>query len=139
MDIILVLAKWLSKSPVYMIIEGDKLKEFLSKEHKKAMDEKIMFKVTDEISFECSLYPKGNKYKDNEVSWNMKMVSAMPDLKFIDLHVEGGCEEIENSVYKESMVLNTHYDYNKYQDPNFVPSRYAVECKLAHQLDNFLF
>ena len=77
------------------------MEKFLS-EPETDMDEKlmIMIKMTDEISFACSLYPNGPVYPD-EVSWVVKLITTIPYLEKVSTYFECGCEEIEHSLYKE--------------------------------------
>ena len=37
------------------------------------MNEKLIIKMTDEILFECSLYPAGAQY-DDKVAWKLELV-----------------------------------------------------------------
>ena len=100
-DIICLLGIWLS-SAAYMIIEHDKTKQFLSKKINECMELKIMFKITDKISFECSLFPLGkSNYNDSYVIWCVKPIITSPDLEEVRVNFECGCDEIENSLFKE--------------------------------------
>ena len=98
-DIISLFNKWISNA-WYMILEGDKLNEFLSIKADNCMKETLTINITDEISFECSLFPDGQSYRD-ETCWCVRFITSNPNIKHPYAFIECGCEEIPNSIYKE--------------------------------------
>ena len=76
-DIILLFNKWISNA-LYMIIKGDKLKQFMSTKHNNCMKETVTLKVSDETSFVCTLYP-------NEKVIGMRHVGVLNSLHQIQL------------------------------------------------------
>ena len=67
-----------------MNIEGDKMEEFLSKSVDECMTGQLLIKINDDISFECSLYPKGDAYVGRFVS-SKSSIMKYSTLKFHEM------------------------------------------------------
>ena len=129
-DIISLLCVWLSNA-AYMIIQGNKLKEFLSKEANECMEEKLIIKITDKISFECSLIPKEIGGVQPYVSWNARPITSTTSVLIANF--ECVCEEIQNSFYKEQKTLCEDGEENALQ--MIFPSKCDNKTVLSFYID----
>ena len=117
-DIILLFIEWINTT-LYAIIQGNKMMEFKLQKHNECMDQKYIIKMTEDISFECSLYPKGYGFYD-ECSWKVKLITKNDNIHRVCAYLECGIEEVPNSIYKET-TDSFHYSEDESVVQEIVP------------------
>ena len=107
-DLVLLFAQWLSNA-LYLIIENEKIQEFMNKENDQKMDEILSLQLTEHITAECALMPG----YDDTVQWHVTFTSTDLNVTELRYYAESGCEEIPNSVFKGTQNMNiTDYCWN---------------------------
>ena len=102
-EIILLFTKWYQNC-LTIVIDGDLMKEFLSKETHKPLAQTFTTRLSDEIPLQCSIIPNNS---DAMVRLQLKVYGkSIYDAHLITFYLENCCEEINNSTFKETKKIN---------------------------------
>ena len=101
-EILLLFTKWYQNC-LTIVIDGDLMKEFLSKEVDKPLDKTFKTKLSDKIPLECFIIPNTH---NKMVILQLKINAKEIDANQITFYLENSCEEINNSTYKETKHVN---------------------------------